>query len=460
MSHLTNPQRRLLLKTLTAASAAGLVPLHALQAAQQAVTKKLHWRNWANDQEAYPSRMEFPANEEALRELLLNSEGTVRVFGGSHSFSPLVPTKGMLISIEQFHGLRHYNNETNTATFGAGTRLAMASRQAYDAGQSFINEPDVNMQSLAGAISTSTHGTGLTLPSLSGQVKALRLMTPDGEIHQLDESNPKLLHAAQVSVGALGVITEVTFQNAPAYRLEETTRVTSIKEAMDIIDREKDTHRNVEFFAFPFGNKAIIKTLDITDKPNTELKPDDSNETLEMACEVSMRAGWLIPAIQKLLGFFIDEETRRGPSNQIYAADRNVGFHEMEYTVTADKGLEVLEEVMHAMRKSGENVFFPIEYRYVAADEAWLSPFYRQAGAAISVHQYYKQDYKPLFDKVEPVFKRHQGRPHWGKLNTMTPVEARQRYERYDDFIAIQKDMDPQGRMLNSYLRHMFGAIT
>lgn len=456
MSKLTDPQRRLLLKMMTAASAAGLVPLQVIQAAQAAAGKKPYWRNWAGDQEASPNRIEYPANEDALRDILTSTDGTVRVFGGSHSFSPLVPTTGTLISIEQLHGLRHHDSTNHTATFGAGTRLAMASRQAYDAGLSFINEPDVNLQSLAGAISTSTHGTGLSLPSLSGSVTALRLMTPDGETHQIDKRNPDLLHAAQVSVGALGVITEVTFQQAPAYRLEETTRVTSIKEAMDIIEKEKNQHRNIEFFAFPFGNKAIVKTLDITDKPDTEPKPDDSNDALEMACEVSMRAGWLIPAIQKLLGLFIDEDTRRGPSGAIYAAARNVRFHEMEYTVKADDGLAVLDEVMDAMRKSGENVFFPIEFRYVAADDAWLSPFYQQAGASISVHQYYKQDYKPLFDKVEPVFKRHQGRPHWGKLNTMTAAEARQRYARYDDFIRVQKALDPQGRMLNAYLRNMF----
>lgn len=458
MARLSNPQRRFLLKCLTGASAATLMPLQAVRAAQQAMDKALHWENWSGSQEASPQHIVYPGSEEALRKILLQSDEQIRCVGGSHSFSPLVPCEGTLISLAQMIGLKQHNNETNTATLAAGTRLATASQMLFNVGQSFVNQPDVNTQTLAGAISTATHGTGVTLPSLSACVNGLRLMTADGEVHVIDESTPDLLNAAAVSLGALGIITEISFKNMPAYHLEEKTHVVSMREAMDIVERDKDKHRHIEFFGFPYGDTAILKTLDITDKPDTTAPVEGTNDALRMACEVTMHAGWLTPMVQSLLGMFVSEETKRGPAWDIFATPRTVAFNEMEYTVPADKGLEVVEEVAAAMCKSDVYSMFPIEYRYVAEDSNWMSQFYQRAGASISIHQYAKQDYKPLFNLVEPILKRHAGRPHWGKLNSLTHAEAMERYPRFGDFIKLQKELDPKGRMLNDYMRKLLGA--
>lgn len=458
MIDLPDPQRRLLLKLATAASAASLAPLQLARAAQESLTKALHWQNWSGNQQASPKHIVYPGDEAGLKRILQQDNLPVRCFGGSHSFSALVPEDGgVLISLEQMLGMKSHDASAHTATFGAGTRLAMASQMAYGVGQSIANEPDINMQSLAGAISTCTHGTGIHQPSLSACVKSLRLMTADGEVLTIDANSP-YFHAARVSLGALGVITEVTFQNLPAFKLEEKTRVVSIREAMDIAEREKEKHRSIEFFAFPFGDTAILKTLDVTTLPDTETPPEDSNKTLELACEVSMRAGWIITPLQKLLGMFVSNEERRGPSAKLFATPRTVRFNEMEYCVPAEQGMATLEEAMHAMKNSGENVFFPIEFRYTAPEDNWLSQFYQRTGVSLSVHQYFKQDYKPLFEKIEPVLKRHAGRPHWGKLNTFTTAEARQQYEHFDDFVKIQRELDPKGRMLNPYLKSLLGS--
>lgn len=458
MTDLQDPQRRLLLKLATAASAASLMPLQLARAAQQSLAQAMHWQNWSGNQQATPKHFVYPGDEASLQRVLQQDNLPVRCFGGSHSFSALVPEDGgVLISLEQMLGLKSHDAAANTATFGAGTRLGMASQLAYGVGQSIPNEPDINLQSLAGAISTCTHGTGIKQPSLSACVKSLRLMTPDGKVHVIDASSP-YFHAARVSLGALGVITEVTFQNLPAFKLEERTRVVSIREAMDIAEREKDQHRSIEFFAFPFGDTAILKTLDVTDQPDTDKPLEDSNSTLEMACEVVMRAGWMAGPIQKLLGFFVADEVRRGPSSKIFATPRSVRFNEMEYCVPVEQGMTTLEEAMHAMKASGENVFFPIEFRYTAPEDNWLSQFYHRTGVSISIHQYFKQDYKPLFEKVEPILKRHEGRPHWGKLNTFTTADARRQYEHFDDFVKIQRELDPAGRMLNPYLKQLFGG--
>lgn len=459
MAKLPDPQRRLLLKLVTAASAAGLAPLQVARAAQQVMQKTLDWKNWSGNQEAHPHHIIYPGTQSALQQVFAQDEAPLRCVGGSHSFSPLVPTDGTLINLTQMFGLKSHDATNHTATFAAGTTLGAASQLAYGVGQSIANESDINTQSLAGAISTATHGTGTQLHSLSHYVKSLRLMTPDGQMHLIDKDSP-LFYAARCSLGALGVITEITLQNEPAYKLQETTEVVSIKEAMDYTEKNKDKHRNLEFFAFPFGDTAILKMLDYTDKPDVNVMPEDDNSTLEMACEVSMHAGWLIPMIQKALGMFVNDEVRRAPSWEIYPSARNVRFNEMEYAVPAQQGLAIFEEIVAGYKKSDVNVFFPIEYRYCAAEDNWMSQFYQRDSATISVHQYYKQDYKPLFNQLEPIFKRNGGRPHWGKINTFTSAEARAQYEHFDDFVKLQKELDPKGRLLNTYLKTLLGAAS
>lgn len=457
MAKLPDPQRRLLLKLVSAASAASLVPFQAAHAAQQALQKALDWKNWSGSQQSHPQTLVYPGTEDALRLELAKDANPIRCVGGGHSFSPLVPTDGTIINLTQMFGLKSHDADALTATFAAGTTLGAASQLAYGVGQSIPNESDINTQSLAGAISTSTHGTGTKLHSLSHYVKSLRLMTPDGQALVVDKDSP-LFHAARCSLGALGVITEITFQNEAAYKLQETTKVVSIREAMDYTEKNRDKHRNLEFFAFPFGDTAILKIMDYTTEPDLNVTQEDDNSTLEMACEVSMHAGWLIPLIQKALGMFVSDGVRRAPSWEAYPSARNVRFNEMEYAVAADKGLAVMEELLDGYKKSDVNVFFPIEYRYCAAEDNWMSQFYQRDSATLSVHQYFKQDYKPLFNQLEPIFKRNGGRPHWGKLNTFTTAEARAQFEHFDDFVALQKQLDPKGRLLNSYLKTLFGA--
>lgn len=446
-----NPSRRGLLKALALAPAAATLPGRLWANAAEA----LSWRNWSGNQTCNPAALHYPSSEDELRAIVAGARA-VRCFGGSHSFSPVVPTNDTLVSLEVMSGLKRHDPEKLTATFGPGTRLGMASAATYEVGQSFMNEPDINLQSLAGALATSTHGTGQTLPSLSGMVESLRLMTATGEVLDLSEKDGDLFRAALCHVGALGIVTEVTLHNVPAYRLEEETRVVSLREAMDFIDSARHSERNVEFFAFPHGESAILKITNITDKPDTAEPEEDSNELLEMASEVSMKAPWLTGSIQKLVTFFVADEIRRGPAHRMYAKKRAVPFNEMEYTVPAEQGLECLEQVVDTIQKQDINVFFPIEFRYTAADSSLIGMFSERAGSSISVHQYHRQDYKPLFDAVEPVFRQHAGRPHWGKLHTLGASELAEVYPHFARFQAIREDMDPQGKFLNDHLRKLF----
>ena len=446
-------QRRALLKAMLLGAGAMTLPGRLLASAGS----PLRWQNWSGNQVAHPEAMHFPMDEDALRQILKAATGTVRVYGGSHSFSGLVPTDHTLISLEGMSGMRRHDPDALTASFGPGTRIGMASAQNWDIGQSFMNEPDINLQSLAGAVATSTHGTGTSLPSLSGMVAGMRLMTVDGEVLELTEADGDLFRAACTSLGALGIVTELTFKNVPAYRLQDETRVMPLRDAMDLMEREHDKTRNLEFFAFPRGQTAIVKITRTTDEPDTPPAEADSNELLEMACDVSMKAPWLIPAIQKAVTFFVEEEIRRGPAHVIYAQKRSVPFNEMEYTVPLAKGLECLEEVCAKIRDDRMNVFFPIEFRHSAADNSLIGMFSGRPGASLSVHQYHRQEYHTLFNAVEPIMQRYEGRPHWGKLHTMDAAALATVHPGFDKFRELRRQLDPQGKLLNAHLRHILG---
>lgn len=443
--------RRAFLKSLAATGALGSMSPTELLADTASPPA---WQNWSGNQQANPNQLLFPRNEDELREAVTSGTGTLRAFGGSHSFSPVAPSNDTMISLEAMAGLRHHNGDL--FTWGGGTRLAMASNLAHNMGYSFSNEPDINLQSLAGAIATSTHGTGTGLASMSGQVEAIRLMLPSGELLELTADDGDHFLAACCNIGALGIVSDITFRHQPAYRLKERTWSLSLREAMDYVETEKDNYRHIEIFPFPLGEQAVVKTLEITNDPEDGPPRQDENDLLEMACKLAMHASWLTPTLQKLATNFVEEATFTGPSHKVFANHRAVRFNEMEYTVPAEDGIACLEEVCDAIRQHDINVFFPIEFRYVAADDNLLSMFHQRAGASLSIHQYYKQDYQPLFDVVEPILRRYAGRPHWGKIHSLGRKELTEMYPGFERFQAVRRELDPQGRMLNHHLKTLF----
>ena len=453
MALLDSIDRRSFLKALASAGATGALAPQALLAETGTAPA---WQNWSGNQSANPANLVFATSESQLRQTLRDSSGTIRPFGGSHSFSAVVPSDDTLVSLEALAGLR--GQDSDIFTYGGGTRLAMASAQANNLGYSFSNEPDINLQSLAGAIATSTHGTGSNLQSLSGQVESLRLILPDGEALSLTREDGDTFLAACCSIGALGVVSEIGFRLEPAYRLKERTWTLPLQEAMDFVEREKDNFRHIEFFAFPLGEQAIVKTMEITDDPTDSSEREDSNDLLELVCKVAMRAGWLTPNLQKLVTLFVEDTTYTGPAHKVFANRRTVRFNEMEYTVPAEDGIACLQEVCETIRKQDINVFFPIEFRYVAADDRLLSMYHDRPGASLSIHQYFAQDYQPLFTAVEPILRRYAGRPHCGKLHTLGQRQLRELYPAFDRFQAVRRELDPQGRMLNQHLQTLFGA--
>ena len=423
---------------------------------------KLAWHNWSGAQHGQPSARWAPADEDALRGVV-RAAGELRVVGAGHSFSPLTSTNGTMISLDRMSGLIRHDDENCRATLWAGTRLYDAGPLLHGIGQAMPNLGDIDRQSLAGVLSTATHGTGITLPCIAARATGLRLVTAQGDVLQVSaERDGDVFRAAAISLGALGVITQVTLQNVPAYRLHEQVRVLPLDKVLPEIDRWKRDHRNFELWAFPYSRQAIVKTLETTAaEPTSEPKGGDSADRLLKLCSEAARAlPGMTSRLQGLIARFVKPTERVNWSYRIFPSSRNVRFNEMEYHLPEAAGATALDEVCSAVTKTGLNVFFPIEFRFVAGDDYWLSPFQGAARASIAVHQYYKQDYKPVFALAEPILRRHGGRPHWGKLHTADNEALRQLYPDFERFLRLRAELDPQGKLLNPYLRQIFGLTS
>lgn len=457
--------RRELLKSLVALPVAGSVPLtlkpaRASAAASNTGTDAMAWRNWSGLQVAHPQRRAAPASVEELRQLLADTTGVVRPVGAGHSFTALMNTDETLVSLDRMQGLIDYDNDTHQATLAGGTRLFNAGRELDEIGQAFPNMPDIAEQSLAGALGTATHGTGAGLGCMPAYVEGLTLLTADGTTIECDaDTRPEIFQAARVNLGALGFLTEVRLQNQPSYRLEKTLDWRPIDDILAEADRLADRHRNFEFFYLPFSGWGFVDIQDITEAELQATEQTDQNEGLYTLQSIRDWLSWSPRLREFAMGMYLrtlPTEYSVAPSWETYTHSRAVRFNEMEYHLPREDGLKAFREIRELIETQFPDVFFPIEVRYVQADNIWLSPFYRQDSISIAVHRYYAEDHRPLFEAIEPIFRRYGGRPHWGKLHSLEGRELAELYPHWEDFQDIRRQLDPEGRFLNPYLRQLF----
>ncbi len=421
----------------------------------------LPWRNWSGGLTAQPAARVAPATEAELLDWLRSTTGPLRPVGAGHSFSPLVPTDGTLLVLDRMAGLRSHDPDRLRATFGAGTRLSVMGEALEAIDQAPLILPDIDRQTLAGAISTGTHGTGLTLHSLSGNVTALRMVTTKGEVLEITEAaNADLFKAACVSVGALGIFTEITLQNREPYRLKATNWAQRTEEALEEFEARAEQHRHFELFPLTHSDYSLVLSIDETDEAidNPPLSPEE-----EAAFGAAMRSWMAVPPAERRplingLAEQIDPSVTIDAAHRILSNVRSNRFNEMEYAVPREVGAACVREVLATIAEREIDVVFPLEYRYVKGDDLWLSMDEGGDRAAISVHRTASEDYRPLFDAVEPVFWKYGGRPHWGKIHSLGHAELRELYPRFDEFRDLRRSMDPDGRLLNAHLRRLFDA--
>lgn len=420
---------------------------------------KLLWRNWSGIQNAYPAARLAPKDEGELALALKTAQGPIRPVGAGHSFTALAPTTGTLISLDAMSGVVGWDGDA--AIVRTGTRLGALGPMLAEKGRALPNLPDINKQSLGGALGTATHGTGAKIPALHGDVTGLRLVTPSGQVIDADATNnPEIFQAARVSLGSLGVISQVRIKTSANRRLRRRVWLEPFEEALANAEARWAEHRNFEFYAVPFTGLAANISHDETDDPASPRGPDRDTEFLEALKGLRNLLGFATPvrkAAAKALLSTAKPETAVDEGWKLLSTERPVRFNEMEFHLPVENQLKALEEVVRTIEKERPDVFFPIETRRIAADDAWLSPFEGGPRGSVAVHAYYRDDFSFLYSLVEPIFRRYEGRPHWGKLHTLRGQQLAALYPRWKDFLAVRQELDPEGRMLNPYLKGLFG---
>ena len=327
---------------------------------------------------------------------------------------------------------------------------------------------DIDRQTLGGVVGTGTHGTGLTLGSLSAQVAGFRLILANGDVLQCSETeNRELFAAGRVAMGTLGLMTEITMKVVPAYKLVERNFALPIKDLFEQLDTLVAENRHFEFFWFPYADTAICKSLNIseaeapTPRSAEEMFARGEHGGSDMRVFAGINeflpyAPFLLRSSHKLFSRLMPGPNKVRWSHEIFPSPRNVRFNEMEYAVPYAKGPECLKEIVATIRKKRINTGFPIEYRTVAADDVWLSPFYGRDSVTIAIHQYHKVDTTRLFRNCEEVFRKYEGRPHWGKRHNCGSHEFAAVYPEFERFRTLRRELDPAAKFLNEHLRGIF----
>lgn len=418
------------------------------------------WQNWSGSVMAAPAVITRPKTEAELS-ALVGAARKIRVVGAGHSFMPLCETGGTLVSLADMEGdLRVDAAASNRVWAPAGWSLAHLTSVLWAKGYSLINQGDVNAQSLAGAISTGTHGTGAALGSLSTTARAFRLVLADGRIVicSPDEA-PDLFEAQRVSLGMLGVATQIQIDVLPAYHLEERLESMSLDAVEQRWEELAAANRHVEFFVFPYGDYAIVKTLNPAPAEG-ELKilTDMEEASFRRICDLCAALPVLTPSLQRMIVRPGLRHRRVGPAYQIFPSERTIRFEEMEYELPRANGWAALREVIGFIRRRRLPIAFPFEFRLTAGDDIWLSPFNRGDGASVSMHQYAKMPWRRHFAEAEKIFRAHGGRPHWAKRHTLSFRDVQDLYPKAPQFIQVRESVDPAGKFLNAHLAELFGA--
>lgn len=418
----------------------------------------MQWKNWSGSVSATPQQIAAPKTESELAALVREAR-KVRVVGAGHSFMPLCETDGTLLSLAELEGRLEFSADKSRVWAPAGWSLAKLTAALWEEGVSLINQGDVNPQSLAGAIGTGTHGTGAKLGSLSTTARGFRLMMPDSSIVTCSESErADLFQAARLSLGLVGVATQIEIDVLPAYHLEEKVESHPFEEIEARWGELAANNRHVEFFVFPYGKYVVLKTLNpAPGEGPLKHMTDMDDRAFRMVCDVCAALPFLTRRLQPIIVQTGVRQRRVGPAYQIFPSDRTVRFEEMEYELPRANGWAALKEVIAWIQKRKLPVTFPFEFRLTAADDIWLSPFNATPGASISMHQYAKMPWRDLFAQAEPIFRAHSGRPHWAKRHTLTARDADALYPDAAKFKAVRDAVDPGAKFANAHLTQVFG---
>ncbi|MFL5832702.1 MAG: D-arabinono-1,4-lactone oxidase [Solirubrobacterales bacterium] len=427
------------------------------------------WVNWAGDQRCRPATLIRPRNRDELAETVAAATAVgqkARVAGSGHSFTETALTDGVMLRVEELSGVLDADPGTGLVKVGGGTVLAELNEELARLGLAMENLGDIDRQTISGAISTGTHGTGARLRNISAQVEGMELVLADGSVRHLSaETHPELLRAARVGVGALGAITAVTLRCVPAFTLLRVDSPHPREEVLDSFEERAAAHEHFELFTFPYDDSALVLERNRTEEPprprgRAAAYLNDivfENWALGLLAGAGKLAPRTIPALSRLAGRLASGSRTSDRSDRVFANERRVRFTEMEYGVPREHGPEAVRRVIEWVRSNECPVFFPIEIRVAAGDDACLSSAHERDTAYIAVHQYRGMEWRRYFEAVEAIMDDYGGRPHWGKRHFQTASTLAPRYPAWEEFQRARDQLDPGRTFANEYTDRVLG---
>jgi len=425
------------------------------------------WRNWAGDQHCRPQRIEMPASREQLAEVVGRASEAglrVRASASGHSFSDVALTDGVMVRLDRLDRVLDADPAAGLVRAQGGIVLGELNRRMDARGLAFENLGDIDRQTLAGSISTGTHGTGARFPSVSAQVVALELVLADGSFREIGAGEPELLDAARIGLGALGVIHAVTIRAVPAYTIQRVDSPKPLAETLARLDELVESNDHFEFYVFPHTETALCRESRHTQEP-----PRPPSRAALFAREV---------VLENWVGAVFAQTGRRMPSQaprlarlasrvggsvkidrsfRVFASERRIRFTEMEYGLAREHAAEAVGRVLELGSRPELGVAYPIEVRFVGPDSPHLSASQARETCYIAVHQDRHLDWEPYFRGVEEIMEGYGGRPHWGKRHFQSAESLAPRYPGWAAWQAARAELDPSGVFSNAYTGRVLG---
>jgi FAD/FMN-containing dehydrogenase len=392
------------------------------------------WSNWSGSLKFTPGKLLEPQSEEEAKDIvgdILANGQKIRVVGAGHSSSPLVVTDNALLSLSNFKSVEGIDRLNSTAWIGSGLTVKEGGSKLLEHHLSLHNTGDVDIQCIAGAISTGTHGTGINLKILSSMLVGCRMICSDGQVREFTEEKDgrDFFNALRVSLGSFGIMTKMKLRLQPAFKLERKEWCTHTDNCLDHLDELISENRNFDFYWYPRNDLVKLRILN---------EPGKGQGKLAYAECVEEKSGWAIDVLPK---------------------ERDLKFDEMEYALPLEAGPECFREVRKIIKnRFRKTVAWRVLYRTIEADDYHISPCYGRNTVTISLHQNAGFPFMEFFQAIEPVFVDHGGRPHWGKKHTLQSHVISRMYPKWDEFLEIRAKMDPKGVFLNDHLKkQIFG---
>lgn len=431
------------------------------------------WTNWARTETARPARLHRPRDTAEIARAVTHAavDGRrVRALGSGHSFNGIAVTDSDAIDLSRWTGIVSADADTGLVTVRAGTTLRRLNAELAARGLALTNLGDIDAQTVAGAISTGTHGTGARFGGLATQVEGLELVLADGSVVACSPAlRPTLFAAARVGLGALGVISTVTLRCEPSYVLSAVERPEPLESVLERFHDLADGTDHFEFYWFPYGRHVLVKrnTREPAGARPRPLSPARrfidytimENAAFGVLCRVGRAVPRLVPSLGRFASAALSAREYSDTSHRVFTTHRAVRFVESEYAVPRESVLDVLRELRTLVRRLRDPVAFPVEVRVAAADDIWLSTAYGRDSAYVAVHQYAGMPYREYFAAFERIAGEAGGRPHWGKMHGLDAAALRQRYPRFDDFLRLRAEVDPAGVFSNAYLDRVLGPV-